>query len=95
MKKYYLFLLIYTSEVFAGVDIGTSSGLFGKLVDLLQEFLDALQGPLAIGFIAVSLVLSLLAWTYAPKNGAGAWIVRGIIAMVVIFNLAVFINNLR
>ena len=84
-----------TTHVYAGYDIGSSSGPFGVFVDWLQTLLDALDGPIGIAVVVISLIAGILLWINQPRSGALAWVIRAVVGGLAIFNIAVIVNSLK
>ena len=96
MQRLSLFLFcVYSQCVVAGYNIGSSSGPFGVFVDWLQALLDALDGPIGIAVVVISLIAGILLWINQPRSGALAWVVRALVGGLAVFNIAVIVNSLQ
>ena len=93
---------IYTTGMFgfpgtlrAGFDIGTTGGPLEFITEAFQTAVDFLTGPAALAFLVGSIVVGGIMWAYAPKSGALGIVFRAIMALLVVFNLAVVVDNLK
>jgi hypothetical protein len=86
-----------STPLYAGYNIGgTSSGIFAKLTEFLQDVVDFLDGPAAVAIVVVSLIGAIVLWNVAP--GRSEWVgrtFRAIASAIFLLNIAILINYLR
>ena len=96
MQRFCVFIFcLFATRVYAGFDIGSSSGPFGFVIDFLQTVLDALDGPIGLGVVVVSLIAGILLWINQPRSGALAWVFRAILGGLALFNIGIVVNALQ
>jgi|APSaa5957512535_1039671.scaffolds.fasta_scaffold219709_2 type IV secretory pathway VirB2 component (pilin) len=91
----FILFCFLTTEAQAGYNIGSSSGPFGVFIDWLQTLLDALDGPIGIAVVVISLIAGILLWINQPRSGALAWVIRAIVGGLAVFNVAIIVNSLQ
>ena len=88
-------ILMLSSHLLASsYNIGSSSekGTFGKLTELLQKWIDFMTGPYAKAAIAGILIVGVIAWAYAPREGIVGVAIRALVAGVVVVNIAAWMS---
>ena len=85
-------VLLLVPRAFAGYDIGApTTGAFGKIGAFMQEVVDFIDGPTALFFTVVSIVVGAILYALSPKSGAMGTIVRIVIAAIVALNVATWV----
>ena len=89
--------VLYANFVFAGVNIGASSStIFAKPIEFLQDIVNALDGPGATAAIVCALIAALVSWNFAP--GRSEWLgksLRAVFSGIFIFAIAALIGYMR
>ncbi len=91
----FLIFCVFVTPLQAGYNIGSSSGPFGVFIDWLQTLLDALDGPIGIAVVVISLIAGILLWINQPRSGALAWVIRALVGGLGVFNIAIIVNSLQ
>lgn len=90
-----VFLLLICSDVFAqDFDIGgPDSGPLAGITNFLQEVVNFVNGPIALGFSFFCIAGMAMTWAFAPKFVAAmGTFVRITIAVIIILNVGVWIT---
>lgn len=77
------------------VDLGsTGVGFFAGIEKAMQDIVNFVGGPGVVLIVFVSAAAALGLWVMAPKQGSAAvgWLLRIIVAGIVLLNLAVIIT---
>ena len=79
-----------------GFDITSGSdsynGVFNRLVDFVQDCVNFVQGPFAVVFIVLGIVVSLCLWIMAPDNRHLNKAFKAIAVGFILFDLGVIMN---
>lgn len=90
-------IFLYGKSVFAGMNIGASSSpIFAKPIEFLQDIVNALDGPGATAAIVCALIAALISWNFAP--GRSEWLgrsLRAVLSGIFIFGIAALISYMR
>ena len=85
---------LVASPAFAGYALGgSSSGPFGKITQWMQDYIDFMDGPAALGIIVVSIIVAVCAWIWAPKSGAVGVLLRVVIGGIVMLNIGTWVAS--
>lgn len=77
----------------AGYNIGTGGGTtWAWLRQIMQDFVDFIDGPFGTAAVVVSIVLAFAAWIFAPKEGIMGPVLRICVAAVAILNIATWLG---
>ena len=94
-----LFLLLCSAPAMAGYNIeshgSTSGSIFSRLVNFLQDVVDFMDGPWAVGLIIVGVVIAGSMWIFAPDNRHLGKAMKAIAVGFVLFDIGLLINYLR
>ncbi|EGR2026318.1 hypothetical protein DYB89_14660 [Vibrio cholerae] len=94
LYRYILLLACYSQFSHASVNLGSSTGIFGKFTSFFQTIVDFLggAGTLFVVFIGASAAIGL--WVFAPKEAsvAIAWLFRICVGAILLFSLGTFIT---
>lgn len=83
-----------SSAAWAGYDIGSpSSGPFAKLGGWLQDYVDFMDGPFAIAAVVLSIILAVVIWNFAPREGIMSNLMRAVISGIVLLNIGTWITS--
>ena len=97
--KAIMILCFYTAPVWAGYNIeshgSTSGSIFTRLVNFLQDMVDFMDGPLAVGVLIVGVVVAGCMWIFAPDNRHLGKAMKAIAVGFVMFDIGLLINYLR
>ena len=92
-------MLAHRLPVHAGYNIeshGTTSGsIFTRLVDFMQDVVDFMDGPWAIGLIIVGVVVAGTLWVFAPDNRHLGKALKAVAVGFVLFDVGLLISYLR
>ena len=88
-----MFALI-AGPVFAGYSLGgSSSGPFGKITQWMQDYIDFMDGPAALGIIVVSIIVAVCALIWAPKSGAVGVLLRVVVGGMIMLNIGTWVAS--
>lgn len=83
-------------EALAGYDIRSAGGTYGsyfeRLVDFFQGVIDFVQGPFAVGFIILGIVIAGCFWIFAPDNRHLNKACKAIAVGFVLFDIAIILD---
>jgi type IV secretory pathway VirB2 component (pilin) len=86
------------APVLAGYDIeshgSTGGSIFTRLVNGLQDLVDFMDGPLAIGVVLIGLVVAGALWVFAPDNRHLGKAMKAVAVGFVLFDMGLLINYL-
>lgn len=72
---------------------GPADGPFAAIAAFVQDFVNLIDGPVALAFSFISIAGFAITWAVAPKMmGAMGLAVRIVIAVIVILNIGVWIT---
>jgi len=91
--------LIYAAPLMAGYNIEsagtTNAPIFTRLVGFMQDFVDMLDGPVAIAVVLAGAVIAGALWIFSPENRALQKAFKAIAVGFVLFDMGVLINYMR
>ncbi|GAB6909744.1 hypothetical protein JCM12296A_55920 [Desulfosarcina cetonica] len=73
----------------------TDAGIFTKIVSGIQDVVDLMDGPIAIGAIIIGLFVAGLLWAFAPDNRHIGKFMKVIAVGFVLLDVSVIINYLK
>lgn len=97
--QYLLFCMLWAGPLYAGYDIeshGTTSGsIFSRIINFLQDCVDALDGPVAIALVIFGAVAAIAMWIFAPDNRHLGKAMKAVAGGFILFDIALLINYMR
>lgn len=80
-------------QIAIGTVTGANEGV-GLLTTFIQTWVNFATGPWAVAVIAISLVIGIVTWILAPREGWLGWVARGVIGGIILLNLAPWMQDL-
>jgi len=91
--------LIFAAPLLAGYSIesagSTNAPIFTRLVGFMQDFVDMLDGPVAIAVVVAGAIIAGALWIFSPENRALQKAFKAIAVGFVLFDMGVLINYMR
>lgn len=91
--------LVCAAPLLAGYNIEsagtTNAPIFTRIVGFMQDFVDLLDGPVAIGVVVVGAIIAGALWIFSPENRALQKAFKAIAVGFVLFDMGVLINYMR
>ena len=94
-----MLLAVVVQPAIAGFNIesygSTNAGPFARIVGGIQDVVDLMDGPVAIGAIIIGLFAALGLWAFAPDNRHLGKFMKVVAAGFILMDVSVMINYLR